>query len=417
MKNNILRFAILLIFTNLSNIAAQHSWQTQTSLIDTNLVSVSFVDTVHGWVAAEDGSILYTDNAGKNWQTIAGIENITPSKIFFRNTLLGFITARHNSLIDSAIIFRTTNGGVNWQPIFQKKNCKLSDLFFINDTMGWTAGSELSASDTLSLIMHTIDGGDNWTIPQGPRIQNSLYSIHFRDTAYGQACGQDGIFFTTDNGGRNEVFGWAMDISIPYYSKDLYKISNAGDDYGCAVGEGGFVLFTIDKWANHLDYNIDSEDTLLAVTGSSDGTDYWAVGKNGCIVNVKYALYMVVLTEDERITSENLNDICGDGDDHFWAVGDNGTILFYGKQPALAYNVPLKNNFRIYPNPASDYINVQFTDSRAIKLALQTLEGKTLYSLDKPEGSAETRLDLRGLSKGIYLLKINDFYQKIIISQ
>lgn len=405
-----------LFFSSLANVSAQYTWQTQTSPVNTDFVSVSFTDTLHGWIAADDGTILFTENGGKNWQTQVKFENITPSKIFFRNTQLGWLAGKYNTLIDSAFIFRTTDGGNHWEPVFQRKFYKLNDLFFIDDTMGWVAGCELSESDTLTLMMHSIDGGDHWIIPQSARIhQTSLYSIHFRDINYGQTCGQDGAFFTTNNGGRNEISGWAMNIAIPSYGKDLYDIFNVGENFGCAVGEGGFILITKDKWANNLDYYTPSEDTLFAITGLPDGAHYWAAGKNGCIVSATYGFSILNIAEEDRITTNDLHDIQAINDHHIWAVGDNGTILFYGSTVTGIhdnFNIDLT---QIYPNPANDFICIKFSDNMEKKIQLLTTEGRILYSTLKPKGSTEINLGTTPFPKGIYLLKIDNECYKLII--
>ncbi len=355
MKGKILQLAILFqLFYNV-DIHAQLAWQTQSAPVSTKLISVCFADTVHGWIASENGVVLYTENAGKGWNSLAQIENFIPSKIWFTSTQLGWITGKFTDRADTVSILRTVNGGSIWDIVFDGAGITLNDLFFINDTMGWTVGWEHSGNDPISLILHTVNGGDSWIMSQGPRIQNELYGIHFRDIDYGQACGQDGIFFTTNNGGRNEL-GWATNIAIPSYSKDLYDIFNGGDDYGIAVGESGFVLFTKDKWANHLEYYTNSKDTLLTITGLQNGLGYWAAGKNGCVVRIQYSILGLGLYEESRITSHDLNDIFAFNDHHIWTVGDNGTIMFFGMNTTGTHDEIIQQHLSIYPNPAKENI-------------------------------------------------------------
>ena len=140
MKRNAFFCSFFFLLTTFSYINAQYFWQTQYSPVTSDLVSVSFTDINHGWIATEDGTILYTDAAGSNWHTICQFQNITPTKIFFRNSNLGWMTAQYNSVMDSAIIYRTTDGGYNWSAVFKGSWCVLNDVFFINDTLGWTAG-------------------------------------------------------------------------------------------------------------------------------------------------------------------------------------------------------------------------------------------------------------------------------------
>ncbi len=410
----ILIFIITSLFLLDGNFA-QNGWQLQPSPIGSDLISVWFTDSLFGWIASDKGEILHTIDAGKHWSELTQIENINPAGLVFFDRNLGWLAGQAGNLSDTACIMRTSDGGTQWETVFRFPHAVLNDLFFINDTMGWTAGYELSGNDTLSLILHSINGGDSWIMPQGIRIENELYSIHFRDMDYGQACGQDGIFFTTNNGGRNEISGWAADIAIPSYGKDLCDIFNAGDNNGCAVGEGGFVLFTKDKWANNLDYTTGSEDTLMAVTGLPDGVHYWAAGMNGCIVRLQYAFNLLNIIEEDRITTNDLADIFAVNDHFIWAVGESGTVIFYGNQQLNANEEPQKSSCLIYPCPANNYLRIEAENGAAFKLVNSS-------GLVVKEGIIAGRslvFDVSHLPGGIYLAVIDgtrdSFVYKVII--
>ena len=229
MKRKILFIKFLLVIMAVLKVSAQEAWQFQNSPTEDKLISVWFIDSLNGWIVSEDGAVLHTTNSGKSWQQQTALSNFKPTKMVFSNNNKGWVTGKSFGNNDSICIMRTQNGGENWEPVLRYPYFWLNDIFFINDTLGWTAGWELSGEDTLSLIMHTVDGGDSWQLPQGPRILDELYSIHFRDKDYGDACGKDGVFFLTNNGGLNEISGWAMNISIPSYELDLYDIYNAAD--------------------------------------------------------------------------------------------------------------------------------------------------------------------------------------------
>ncbi len=416
MKRKILFIKFLVLIASVLKLSGQDAWQVQNSPIEENLVSVWFIDSLNGWIASEDGVILHTTNSGKSWQQLTVLSNFKPTKMVFINSNKGWVAGKSVGINDSICIMRTQNGGENWEAVLKYPYYWLNDIFFINDTLGWTAGWELAGSDTMSLIMHTVDGGDTWQIPQGPRILDELYSIHFRDTDYGDACGKDGVFFLTNNGGLNELSGWAMNISIPSYELDLYDIYNAGDDYGCAVGEGGVVLFTKDKWANHLKYNTPGEDTLMAVTGKPDGTGYWAAGKNGCLVGINYSIFGVTLMEDDnRITTNDLNDILAINEHYIWTVGENGTILFYGAPLTGFDNPTLSGQVSVFPNPTFDKIHIE-SDYRLIKqVSLLTIDGREILILTSPIPSNSIEINTSDLPEGIYLVMIANQVRKIII--
>ena len=64
----------------------------------------------------------------------------------------------------------------------------------------------------------------------------------------------------------------------------------------------------------------------------------------------------------------------------------------------------------VYPNPATDYVNVEFTipQSERITFRLMDLTGKMLKNatLDGVAGSNQYKFDIHGVSKGLYLLEI-----------
>jgi hypothetical protein len=66
------------------------------------------------------------------------------------------------------------------------------------------------------------------------------------------------------------------------------------------------------------------------------------------------------------------------------------------------------NGIVIYPNPASDYINIQTDNPGAIRMArLSDLNGKILVSIGGL--SNDNRIDIKSMAPGIYILTL--FYQ------
>lgn len=87
-------------------------------------------------------------------------------------------------------------------------------------------------------------------------------------------------------------------------------------------------------------------------------------------------------------------------------------------------NNNVKDNFNVFPNPANDYvqINVSSSDIKSAEIELTDLLGNRLI-LHKPSFSnnvIDYKLDISGLSNGLYLLKIktntSEHIQKIIKS-
>lgn len=82
-------------------------------------------------------------------------------------------------------------------------------------------------------------------------------------------------------------------------------------------------------------------------------------------------------------------------------------------------NLAEKNAFKIYPNPAQKHISLQFQSRlESGTLNIYNLLGKNCYS-KKISNSSEENLDVSGLTKGIYIVRIqegtNTLSQKLII--
>lgn len=70
--------------------------------------------------------------------------------------------------------------------------------------------------------------------------------------------------------------------------------------------------------------------------------------------------------------------------------------------------------FKIYPNPASEWITIDSPDVVVERVQLISLQGQVVWSSDEPfRGSKLIRMDL---PKGIYFIKINEKIHKIILN-
>lgn len=311
------------------SVQAQYPWGHISSPVSSDLTAVDFVSDQIGYVASRDGEILRTTDGGKSWTVVSQIENLGVTSIDFIDPAHGWVAGNFNVPYDTAGIFETLDSGKTWTKQFNHIFYNFEEVQFLDDSTGWMAASEISESDTLTSLMYTTTRGFSWTVAPGPRIHNALYGVHMRDEDNGIAFGDHGIFFETSNGGMHPDGTWGMNIAIPGFHKTLYGAASSGASYGCAVGQDGFVLVTNNDWYSYPDYTTTSGDTLVAVTGYSGIPLFYAVGKNGCIASIRWAIFMWMISEEDRVTSNHLNDICQVEDQVAWAVGDNGTILYH----------------------------------------------------------------------------------------
>jgi photosystem II stability/assembly factor-like uncharacterized protein len=146
------------------------NWNIQNSGTSRSLAKVLFIDSLTGWAAGgwNDGSsylLLKTTDGGNSWQNLSfGNDAYSCEGMHFYDSLNGWVCGRDNTLAPQ--IHRTTDGGDTWvrQTVPNLgTNVGVKDIDFPTADLGWATTSSLSANP-LGAILHTIDGGENWTV-------------------------------------------------------------------------------------------------------------------------------------------------------------------------------------------------------------------------------------------------------------
>ncbi|WP_242132170.1 T9SS type A sorting domain-containing protein [Aestuariivivens marinum] len=68
------------------------------------------------------------------------------------------------------------------------------------------------------------------------------------------------------------------------------------------------------------------------------------------------------------------------------------------------------NDFKLFPNPAQDVVNLKFTQSSSSKvdIAIYNLQGKLVQAVYKTPNNQNAALNIAHLSSGMYFVKLND---------
>ncbi len=83
-----------------------------------------------------------------------------------------------------------------------------------------------------------------------------------------------------------------------------------------------------------------------------------------------------------------------------YAITDSGT----GVDEFNDFN---KNNITIYPNPVSDYLNINFKEEvEKVNVSIVNIAGQIIYTNDYTNQKL-TKVDLQNIQKGMYIIKIN----------
>lgn len=350
---------------------SQHNYYWQNPLPQgANLLGVSFINPLTGWMAGDAGVILHTIDGGITWETQnSGIDN---HEIYFRDENNGWVVGsgaiRHTtdggqtwtaqncptfldlysiSFInaDTGWIFgsyqtvlRTFNGGQHWDLLCSgtPSSYWYNEGVFLSYNDGWAAGGNILGS-SYGRICHSTDGGLTWQ--EVIRTSKNLNSISFPDQDTGYACGDNGLFLKTVNGGVS----WDSAMITPYFSSILYmSFSNPHMGFALTEPNGLYNLMrTVDGGVNWTTYNLGSYYTnnqKIACTG--DSTAYLA-GYDGTMFKTSNFDDWQELCQG---THENLNDICFTDHMHAWSTGSN--LI-----PSVIHTINGGQNWEVVPIP------------------------------------------------------------------
>ena len=225
-------------------------WIQQTTEQNMYLTSVCFTDAYTGTVVGFDDDynyvILRSTDGGENWTN----QFSTTDRLWS----VDFTDLNNGTVVgENGTILRTIDGGANW--ILQQSGTDgfLHCVSFINNDTGWVAGS--------NIILKTTDGGNTW-IPQTSWLAQTsgiLNDVHFTDALNGTAVGYTGVYYIywgiilhTTDGGDN----WSVqeDTDLP----NFYGVSFVNANTGYVVGGGNMGASSnnrSDNSSSQLGYN------------------------------------------------------------------------------------------------------------------------------------------------------------------
>ena len=170
---------------------------------------ICFVDSLHGWYFSED---CYFDSSGHRFPlyllfaTTQGVDSgsfelidsfpVSINGMDFVDTLKGWVVA------DSGTILHTQDGGYNWVPQSSGIMNNLCGVDFLDSLNGWVVGAG-------GIILRTRDGGNNWAIESSP-VSVNLCKVCFVDTSHGWAVGDSGKILCYRGYGIEEDYGFQI---------------------------------------------------------------------------------------------------------------------------------------------------------------------------------------------------------------
>lgn len=153
-------------------------------------------------------------------------QGVTPIKIYFTDSLTGFVAARDSNSNNSHIIQKTVNGGINWNSVFTDVTCDIRKIFFDKLNNGYAACKG-------GIVLKSVDGGNSWFRTTNASTLD-LTSIWFLNDSLGFVSGVSGLIARTQDGGQT----WTRDsISTTNTIRKVYFIN---DSIGFALAPSTF---------------------------------------------------------------------------------------------------------------------------------------------------------------------------------
>jgi photosystem II stability/assembly factor-like uncharacterized protein len=350
------------------------TWIEQDIPTNATLNRVFFTDDKNGTAVGYSGTILRSTDSGKTWSKQTSGTSSMLLGVWFTDDTTGYAVGGW-----PGCILKTTDAGTAWNPLSHPEIPNgLLGVCFANSMHGWAVGYD-------STIIHTTDGGNTWTKQNYvvfSESQTFLESVFCTDTNTAWIVGGNGTILHTDDGGET----WIRQSSGQYQGMfDIFFI-NADTGYvvggsceGCTGDPTGYILQTTsggNSWTT-----LTKPDTVMGFYGV-----FFADKKRGTVVGSDGTIF--------RTT---------DG-------GENWTQHEWPQDPPNNMEVSELIN-RIYPNPASDFLNIDMGNmgKKGLKIEIISVTGEVIYSekLSTFVSSTHT-VDLSAFEAGIYLIRVSN---------
>lgn len=257
-----------------------------TSISNSSLESVWFVDTDTGYVAGSNGKIYKTTDAGISWSLLTTSSTVNLKSICSPTSSVGYA-------IGGATMLKTINGGASWTsssiPVIGGGPPDANGVVFTSNSHGLIYGSYNFIN---GWINRTTDGGSTW-VPF--TTSASINDIAFYGSNIAYAVGNGGYIYKTTNGGLNWV---TQSSGVTTNLNGVYFLS---DSEGYVVGENGLILKTTDGGSNWSSQISNVVNDLQAVSAPSNNIAFVTADNNKILKTATAGVSLIVNVPDDSV--------------------------------------------------------------------------------------------------------------------
>ncbi len=344
--------------------------------------AISCIATKDSNIYASPSSGLYrsVDN-GNNWFPTNLPLNVNTKAIICNDSNIFVGSLNHG-------IYKSTNYGISWTQI----NNGLTDTMVTSLAV---SGTTIFAGTYSNGIFLSTNNGANW-IPSNNGISNPyIKSLAVHDSVIyaGTSWWDGGVFYSTNNGTN-----WTL-INIGLPAEDIRAIAIIGTNVFAGYVNRG-VYLSINNSPNWVQVN----------NGLSADTSIGCFHVNGSYLFAGTGLGVYLTTDNGNnwlpFNTGYINSV--------EALASNDTYVFAATGGNGVWRRPLKDivgvketskniNFTVYPNPATNTLNIE-SSTKFSQLLISDVLGNVV--IRQQIYNHAVSVDVSGLGKGIYFVKM-----------
>ncbi len=388
----------------------------------TGINYISIADENVVWATAFDGSgsgenmqqFTKTTDGGNSWESYnidIGNLNLGISMIHAYNEQIAWLVAYPRGANQTGGIFKTDDGGLNWSrqnsADYDTSSSFANVVYFWDENIGFAQGDPINGEFELYV---TQNGGDNWTQVPGNNIPNPLGG-EYGYTRQIEVVGNN-VWFTTNKGriyrsldkGNNwDVFQSPI---VDFGSAEVNGNISFGDSQNGILIDNSTNVFRTENGGETWSEITTSGPVYTSGLCYIEGTDTVFSTGNGSSFSLDGGYSWTPIDNAVHLFVDFFNEELGWSGAWTQVVGASSSGGVWKWEDFSLGNNEFSEDFEIeyYPNPTSNFVN--FIYQGDINISVYDILGREIIKTN------EKLIDLSDYNKGLYIFKINDFYNQ-----
>ena len=327
------------------------------------------------------------------------------------NDQIAWLVAYPRGANQTGGIFKTDDGGLNWSrqnsADYDTSSSFANVVYFWDENIGFAQGDPINGEFELYV---TQNGGDNWTQVPGNNIPNPLGG-EYGYTRQIEVVGNN-VWFTTNKGRiyRSSDKGNNWDVFqspiVDFGSAEVNGNISFGDSQNGILIDNSTNVFRTENGGETWSEITTSGPVYTSGLCYIEGTDTVFSTGNGSSFSLDGGYSWTPIDNAVHLFVDFYNEELGWSGAWTQVVGASSSGGVWKWEDFSLGNNEVSEDFEIeyYPNPTSNFVNFIYHDD--ISISVYDILGREIIKTN------EKLIDLSDYNKGLYIFKINDFYNQ-----